>query len=580
MSAMTLLRPWPLKLIFDYVLLPGTGASHITFLEPLAQWDPVMVVFLAAGIVLAIAILNGFLGYSQGILAKTVGHSVTAAIRLQLFSHIQRLPQSYHDYRQTGELITRLTGDINLLQDLLVETFIRLTGQLAIILGMLAVAFIIDWQLALLIIAVMPFFLLASMRFSKRIKKAASRQREKYGMLVSSMEETLAGISQVKVFSQEKERDKVIGKSVSRDFKAGLKTTKLAANYSRIVELIAAFGTALVLFLGARKALAGAISPGDLIIFLWYLRGIYRPIQSVAKLSAKIAKATVRGEKIMEILEMQPEVKDREGASSARHIYGDIKFDRVNFSYVNNNYVLNEMSCTIPSGKTTVLIGPTGAGKSTIAKLLLRLYDSTEGSIILDDKNIADYKIKSLRKRITSLTQEAFLFRTNISDNIAFGKPQADQKEIEQAAKLVGADEFIRKLPEGYDSMVGEGGFTLSGGQRQRISFARAALRTSPIMIFDEPATGLDIHAEKEAKAALRALKPRRTLLIITHRLNFLELADWAIYIRDGRLMEEGVPQELLDRKGSFYDFVSQKISKSGDSKQPGSFLPSKFQEL
>lgn len=568
-SAMTILRPWPLKLIIDYLLNPDRQIANMSFLSPISSWDPVSVALFAAVAVLTIAAISGFLGYSQELLSKTVGHGVIGSIRLQLFSHIQRLPQSYHDYRETGELITSLTGDISLLQDLLVETFVKLAGQLIIILGMLVIMFFIDWQLALLILAVMPLFIFASFGFSRRIKSAASRQRENFGKMVTSMEETLAGISQVKIFTHEKQRDKLISKSVNRDFKAGLKTTRLAANYARIVELIAALGTGLVLFVGARKALNGAISPGDLIIFLSYLRGVYRPIRSISKLSGRIAKAIVRGEKVMEILEIEPEVKDREDAVSARNVVGHIRFDKVDFSYTNKDFVLRELCCTIPPNKTTVLIGPTGAGKSTIAKLLLRLYEPSGGTIYIDGKNISDYRIPSLRKRIGSLTQDVFLFRTSLKENIAFGKRRATLQEIENAARLVGADEFIRKFQDGYDTEIGEGGLTLSGGQRQRISFARAALRNSPIMIFDEPATGLDIHAEKEAKEALRALQPERTLLIITHRLNFLELADWAIFIRDGKLVEEGNPLELLDNKKEFYEFVSHEIDRTGFNKWP-----------
>ncbi len=567
-SIMTILKPWPLKIIFDYVLRSGK-VSNNTFLAPLLALEPITVILIAAGAVLALAILNGFLEYSQSILAKTAGHGVTAAIRLQLFSHIQRLPQSYHDYRETGELLTRLTGDINLLQDLLVETLIRLFGQLVIIIGMLTVAFLLDWQLTLVIICVMPFFIFAALKFSSEIKSAANRQREKYGKMVASMEETLAGISQIKVFTQEKGRDKLIGKSISRDFKAGLKATKLAANYARVVDIISAVGTALVLLFGSYKALAGNISPGDLVIFVSYLRGIYRPVRTTANLSARIAKAVVRGEKIMEILEIEPEVADREDAVTARHIKGNIRFENVGFSYANNDPVLKELNLDIPANKTTVVIGPTGAGKSTIAKLLLRLYDFQSGQIYVDGKRISEYRIKSLRKRITTLTQDIFLFRMTIAENIAFGRPRATHDEIVRAANFAGAEGFINQLSDGYDTIIGERGSTLSGGQRQRITLARAALRDSPIMIFDEPATGLDIHAEKEAKNALRKLKGDHTLFIITHRLNFLELADWAIFIRDGRLVEQGEPLELLNNKGEFYKFVSTEINRTGYSEWP-----------
>lgn len=569
MSAMTLMRPWPLKIIFDYVLLPKKHPK-ISFLAPLSTWDPMAVILLAAGAILGMAVLSGSLEYAQNIWSKTVGHAVTAAMRLQLFSHIQRLPQSYHDYRETGELITSLTGDISLIQDLLVDTVVRMAGQFVLIIGMLGVAFYLDWQLALLIIAVMPLFVIASLRFSGKIKSAANKQRAKYGKLVSSMEESLSGISQVKAFAQENRRERLIGKSIDRDFRANLKTARLSANYARVVEIVTAIGTGIVLLLGARKALAGSISAGDLIIFITYLRGIYRPIRIVANLSARTSKAIVRGEKIMEILEVQPEVEDMENAISAAGIRGNIGFEDVQFAYANGNRALKGLTMTIPEGKTTVLIGSTGAGKSTVAKLLLRLYEPQNGTISIDGRNIREYRIRSLRKRITSLTQDTFLFRVSVMENIAFGKSRSTPEEIEGAARLVGADNFIRKLPEGYDTMVGEGGVTLSGGQRQRVSFARAALKNSPIMIFDEPVTGLDVHSEREALEALRALKPGRTLLIITHRLNFLELADWTAYMEDGQLVEQGQVTDLLDKKGEFYMFVSHKASETEQAPEAG----------
>jgi ABC-type multidrug transport system fused ATPase/permease subunit len=300
------------------------------------------------------------------------------------------------------------------------------------------------------------------------------------------------------------------------------------------------------------------------------MRGIYRPIRSISKLSARIAKAIVRGEKVMEILEIMPEVMDREGAVPVPRIKGRIRFEKITFGYVKDNYILHDFSCRIPRSKTTVIIGPTGAGKSTLAKLLLRLYEPQEGIISIDGRDISEFEIQSLRRKITSLTQETFLFQTSLKDNIAFGKHRASQQEIEKAAQMVGADQFIKRLPEGYDTIIGGGGLTLSGGQRQLVSFARAALLDSAIMIFDEPATGLDIHAEKEAKEALRTLKPHRVVIIITHRLNFLELADWTVFIRDGKLVEEGKPMELFHQRGDFYDYVSHEITRTGYSQWPG----------
>ena len=570
-SIIALFSPWPLKIVLDYIILPSQNLNSPSFLAPLAVMEPMKVLTIAAAAVLMMAILGGILGYTQDIMAKTVGHALAASIRLQVFSHAQRLPQSYHDYRETGDLLTRITGDITLIEELLVETVMRLSGQTLQILGILILMLWIDWQLGLMILGVMPLFLVASLRFSGEIKKATRKQREKYGRMVSSVQETFAGISQVKSFGQESQRDKLISKSVDRDFRASLRTTRLTANYTRVVEIIGALGTCLVLWFGVRKALVGQISAGDLVIFLSYLRGVYKPLLGIARLSVKISKAATRGEKVMEILELEPEVKDTETAISASEIKGNIKFKNVEFSYVNGKHVLADFSCRIPSGKTSLLLGPTGAGKSTIAKLLLRLYEPQGGAIFIEGRDISEYRIKSLRKQITSLTQEPFLFRVNIQENIAFGKPKASLEEIMEAARLVGADDFIRKLPSGYETLVGEGGLTLSGGQRQRISFARAALRNSPVMIFDEPATGLDVHSEKEAKRALQVLRRDRTLLIITHRLNFIDLADWVIFIKDGKLVDQGPPAELIEENEDFRDYTAGEYAPSENASDPSS---------
>lgn len=553
-TLMALAQPLPLKIVFDYILIPVTSAGFLSFL---ADWNWTETLALAAGLLLVFVAIRGMLDYISNVSSKIVATEFVADVRLALFSHVQRLPQSYHDYRETGDLMTRLTGDISLLQDLLVTTLVTLVSEVLLIIGMLALMFLIDWQLALLILALMPLFLIVAVRFGGRVKSLARKQREVYGKVVASVQESLAGISHVKTYALENRRERFVARAADRDVRANVRTARLTENYARVVEIITAVGTCLVLWFGVRKVMVGTITAGDLIIFLTYLRGIYRPLKRVAELSGQIAKATVRGEKIMELLEIQPEVLENEEGISARGIKGDIQFENVNFHYVNDRPVLKNLNCRIPAGKTTLIIGATGAGKSTIAKMILRLYEPSSGRLCLDGRDIREYKVRSLRKRITPLAQDTFLFRMTIGENIGFADSKATSEDIVRAAQLAGLDEFIQRLPDGYDTLVGEGGLTLSGGQRQRLSFARAILRQSPVMLFDEPATGLDVHSEAKAKDVLSQLRERRTVVIITHRLHFLNLADWVIYLKDGQAAEEGAPADLMKQRGEFFHFVS-----------------------
>ena len=558
-SLATLAQPWPLKLVFDLVLMPQPESSLGPLGAWLAVWSPTRIVAAAALAVLVLAALKGLFSYGHSVLSQIVGHKVVAEIRYRLFAHVQRLPQAYHDYRETGDLMTRLTGDVGLIQELLVSILIDFGGQVLLVVGMLVVMFVIDPVLALASMAILPLLGFAAFRFSWRIKKAARKQRESYGKMVDSMQESLAGIQHVKGFGQERSREKLVGKSTDRDIRANVLTTRLEANYSRIVELLNALGTCLVLWIGALRVQSGHLSAGDMLVCLAYLRQIYRPLQRMARSSTRAAKATVRGEKILEILDMPAELHDAQDAIEANTIRGEVQFQNVSFSYDGERSILHDLSLTIPAQKTTLIVGATGAGKSTIAKLIMRLYEPRGGSILIDGEDLNRYRIGSLRKRITPLAQETFLFRTTIAENIGFGRRHASRAEIEAAAGFVGADDFIRRLPRGYDTLVGEGGLTLSGGQRQWISFARAALRRSPIMILDEPATGLDVHAEAETKDVLAKLAEGRTLVIITHRLHFLDLADWVIFIRAGEVLEEGPVGDLMNRHAAFFEYVSHR---------------------
>lgn len=557
-------RPWPLKVVFDYVLFPGRARSGQIFTETVSTMTPLTILSLACLAVVVLSVLGGLFSYGQNYLFSAVGQKISGAIRLQLFSHIQSLPQSYHDTRETGDLMMRMTGDINLLKDLLVNLLVTLGSRFLIIGGMLAMMFWLDWQLTLVTLAVIPLLVATQLRFSGRIKAATRKQRAKEGQLATSVHDFFSGISVTRTFAREKKQEKLLSKSVGQDVKAGLKATRLEAAYSRMVEIITALGTCAVLWFGVRRVLVHSLSPGDLLVFIAYMRVLYKPLRDVAQLSARVAKATACGERVLEIIDIKPAVVDQPDAISAAGIKGEIQFNGVEFGYRPDRPVLKKITCRIPAGKTTAVVGPSGAGKSTIAKLLLRFYEPQQGSITIDGLDLRSYKIHSLRKRLTSLSQETFLFQTSLRENIGFADSKATPDQIEAAARKVGAEQFIRELPDGFDTVVGEGGLTLSGGQRQRIAFARAALRNSPIMIFDEPATGLDHQAEQVVKDALAYLREGRTLILITHRLNFIDLADWIILLENGEVKQTGSPEALLGQPGAYRQFYAAWLKSMG----------------
>ena len=551
-----LARPWPLKIIFDYILIPSKHAFGSDMLGFLQSLDTTSILLIAAAAILLISIVSGLLHYGQRIILGGVGHKLVGAVRLQLFTHIQRLPQSYHDHRETGDLLMRMTGDLNLVKDLLISILVNLGSRGVIVLGMLAAMAVLDPLLTLITLAVIPILLLINTHFSTQIKEASRRQRRKEGQLATSVHDSITSISLIKSFAQEDRQARRIGKQVSSDVEAGLRIRRLEAAFSRSVDIVTALGLCGVIWFGVQRVLDGAITAGDLLIFTSYMRGVYRPVRDLAELSTRTSKAVVSAQRIIDVLDQEAPVTDLPDAISARDIRGDIRFEDVGFEYYKDHSILRSLTFRIPGGRTTAIVGPSGAGKSTIAKLILRLYEPAHGRIVLDDRDIRGYQTRSLRKRITSLSQDITMFHTTVRENIAFARPDASPEEIEDAARRAGAAEFIEGLRDGYETVVGEGGLTVSGGQRQRLAFARAALRDSPIMIFDEPATGLDAQAERAAKQSLATLREGRTTIIITHRLNFLDLADHVVLLGDGRVLEEGDPAVLIQRAGPYQDFV------------------------
>jgi subfamily B ATP-binding cassette protein MsbA len=376
--------------------------------------------------------------------------------------------------------------------------------------------------------------------------------RKREGGVVSLMEEALASIRVVKAFAREDYEQQRLEEKSLETVDAALKARNLKAKLTPLVEILVAVGTSIVIWYGGKMALAGTLSPGSLIVFISYLGKMYKPMQELSKITDTYSKASVGYERIMEVLNEENEVKDLPRARKAPRFKGEIEYRNVTFAYENERPILKDISLKIPAGQVAAIVGPTGAGKSTILGLLPRFYDPSNGAVLIDGQDVRSFKQKSLRDQISFVLQETTLFHGAIWENIAYGKPSASRAEILRAAALANVHEFVEPLPEGYDTIVGERGMTLSGGQRQRIAIARAIIRDTPILLLDEPSSGLDAASEKLVFGALERLMAHRTAIVVAHRLSTVRNADVIFVVRDGEIVESGKHEELMAGEGLY----------------------------
>jgi ATP-binding cassette, subfamily B, bacterial len=548
-----LLQPWPLKVVFD--ILGGSKPIH-GWLRHLvhAQFGShklAMIEFAALGVI-AIAGLNAFCSYIESYTTTSIGQWVSHDLRSKLYNHIQQLSLIYLNRSQTGDLLSRLTTDIEAVQSFAVSGLVGLTTDAITLLGMVSVMFYLNWRFTLIALSVAPILFFITYSFTGRSKKASREVRKKQGQIVSLMEEDLSAIGVVKAFAREDYEQQRLDEQSREAINMALRARSLKAKLSPLVDIVVALGTALVLGIGGKLVLEGVLSAGSLIVFIWYLGKMYKPMQDFAKIADSYSKAAIGYERIREVLDTTPEVRDLPSARSAHRFTGEVAFEEVNFSYTPGQPVLTNVDFNVAAGELAALVGPTGAGKSTIAALIARLYDPDSGAIKIDGQDLRGFTQKSLRDQISFVLQENILFRATIWENIAYGKPEATREEILQAAKMADADEFIAKLPAGYDTVLGERGVTLSGGQRQRIAIARAVIRNTPILILDEPSSGLDAASEQMVFAALERLTKGKTTLVIAHRLATVQRADVIMVLNNGGIVESGKHEQLL-RDGGLY---------------------------
>ena len=546
-----LLEPWPLKFVIDRVVVTEAagGASGIAWIDAL---DPMTLLTVAALATVVVISMRGVGAYFSTIAFALVGNQVLTRIREDLYRHLQRLSLSFHDRARTGDLTIRIIGDIGMLKETTVTAVLPLLANMLVLGGMVAVMLWLNWQLALLALLPMPLLWLRSVQVGKRIQDVSRRQRQREGAMASTASESMAGIREVQALSLEPVFQKTFAAQSNKSLKEGVKSKRLAAGLERTVDILIGISSALVLWFGARLVIDGELTPGDLIVFLTYLKNTFRPIRAFAKYTGRLAKATAAGERVIELLDQQADVTDRADACPAPAFRGDVHFDAVGFGYQAASPVLEDVRLTIRAGEHVAICGPSGMGKSTLLSLLLRLRDPDSGSVRIDGTDIREFTLASLRAQVSIVLPDTLLFATSVRENIRCARPEADDMAVEEAARLANAHDFIRTLPDGYETVLGERGATLSSGQRQRIAIARAALRQSPILVLDEPTTALDEINKVDVTAALRRLSRGRTVLLVTHDLDLAARSDRIVYLDHRGVREQGSHEALLALGGAY----------------------------
>ncbi len=554
-TAMSLAAPWPLKVIIDNAVGHHKLPEWLAWIHDLPGGDSKMGLVVLSGVaVVVIALLDAIASYIDNYYTESVGQYVANDLRMRVYQHLDRLSLTYYDTHQTGTLLSTITDDVDTIQDFTSSATLTILIDLLTIVGILGVMFWLNWDFALIAVGVTPFLLLFVARFKKAVKKATHEVRKRQSDIVAVVQQGLESMRAVKAFGRQELEESRLGKASQATVDAALKARRVKSLLSPVVSLVVALCTGFVLWRGAVLIMnqPPAMTVGELTVFLAYLTKFFKPVQDLAKMTNTIAQASVGLDRVRSILDADDIIPERPGACAPETLKGDITFEKVAFAYDPESPVLREVNVAISPGQRVGIVGPTGGGKSTVVSLIPRFYDPTAGSVKIDGVDVRDYTIDGLRKHIAFVLQDTTLFRGTIRENIAYGRPEATEKELIEAAKLANADEFISRMPHGYDTMVGERGTTLSGGQRQRIGIARALIRNSPILILDEPTAALDTESEKLVMEALERLMKGRTVITIAHRLSTIRDAHKIVVLKGGSVVEEGTHEQLLARGGVY----------------------------
>jgi ABC-type multidrug transport system fused ATPase/permease subunit len=562
-TAMSVAGPWPLKIILDNVVGTHKLSPEMThLLGPLLRGEGKMKIAEAAAIAaVVIALIGATMSYIANYFTTSVGQWVANDLRIKTYHHLQQLSLQYYDTHETGTLLSTVTADVQTIQGFASSSTLGIIVDMFTIVAMLVVMLWLNWDFTLIAVAITPFMLLLVSRFKKTVKKATHQVRKEQSKIVEVVEQGLQSMRVTKAFGRQDLAEAQLAEVSQATVKASLKARRIKAMLSPIVAVTVSLCTAFVLYRGSSLILAGVMTAGGLTVFLSYLNKFFKPVQDLATMTNTIAQAAVGVDRIRAILEADTIIPQRSEARDPQALKGEIEFQNVAFSYNDEAKVLTDVSFKIKAGQMVGVVGPTGCGKSTIVSLIPRFYDPTSGSVKIDGVDLRDYKFLPLRDQIGYVLQETILFAGSVRDNIAYGQKDVTDAQIHEAAKLANADEFIQRMPHGYDTMVGERGDTLSGGQRQRIGIARAIVRNNPILILDEPTAALDTESEQLVMEALERLMKGRTVITIAHRLSTIRNADKIVVLKGGVVAEEGSHDELLARNGVYAELYKIQFS-------------------
>lgn len=560
-AAAELLAPWPLKVILDNVLLQKPLPTLFHRLEGALRSRPEFSIVLLSSAILGIAAVKGGFAYLQVFLTSRIGYELVHKLRQELFRHLQRLSLSFHHGTRAGDLLAKITSDTSVLKDVFASGLLELLGHALTLAGMCAVLIVLNGRLALIAAVTLPLLCWTIFTIYRRGKRSARRQREREGRVAAHIGEVLHLTPLVRAFARERLEEERFAKESAETLDESIRTARVEAAASRTVELVNAFGVWAAVLFGALLALWREITPGDLLVFSAYLSAMYKPLRHLAKLSTQFSKAMASAERIEQILATEADDANRVGGIDPGCLRGDIEFDNVTFSYPGGTPVLRNLSFRILPGEHVALAGGSGAGKSTIANLLLRFYQPQSGVIRVDGKDIREFDGEAYRRQIGLVMQDSLLFGATVAENLAYGKPEATRAEIENAARWSAAHDFIAALPNGYDTILTERAATLSGGQRQRLCLTRAFLKRPSLLLLDEPTAAVDAESASLIHQSIAALQRGRTALMIAHHFTHMDQFDRVLVLRNGQLAESGSHAELLHRKGPYWElFQLQQI--------------------